>query len=1035
MNLNWRSHRLVAVKGMLLLLCGTAGVYTLVAQTNNATLTGSITDSSGLAVPDATVRATNTATGIGKSTQTDQTGRYTILNLEPGTYDVQTSHAGFNTVLRRNEVFYVGQTLTLDLALQIASVSETVEVQADSTTVIPTTESVVTRVIQTQELDNLPGINRSFTDLAALSPGVQVTGTAAVGQSTAGSISIGSTQAYETGYIVDGTVSEESFLGGQFLNFAQDWIQEFSLVSQQAPAEYGGAAGGYVNAITRSGGNEIHGRAYAFYQNASLNATPSFLPTFAPTKPPYNLERIGGMVGGPIKRNKLFYFGGYEFFHSLSSVPVNIPTQFESTAANSGVFAVPITTHLAMAKIDYQKNSTNKFTGRYNVEHDDDGNTGVGAAGSTSHTLGNSQNSINQGFLAQGRWERTISQNQLNELLFNYNDVTGYSQCNYAHLVGNYPGFPGQPGSTIGGNPTGYWAQVTYPNAGVVVGCPANTGVGTLDKHQGERSASINDTLSISSGKHDIKIGAGIDFEWITNYGVRNNYNGQYSINGTTPFTPSLSATYPISNFLVFDKGTSAGAEGTIFGPTYSFFAQDSFKVKPNVTLNMGIRYDFSTINSWMTNHWILPALPTETVANLNPINNDYSNVAPRAGVAWTPFHNGKTVLRGGLGVFYDQNHTAIQNVYWLDSIETIAAVNLNATRPFLNPYCLGSVNCSSGIPTTAVGSSGGKALNASQAVEYVLAYNLATSTLPNFNAGTYQIPSGPSFTITTPILPSGAPAPTNGGTFNIDQNIKTPGEMQVSGGIGQQFSNNFSMTADFVYIRGFQQLIARNVNITQQGTLLNPSFGAIESWGNGGTFSDKSLRVSTSYRDRRGDSAQGAYSLGWAYDNTYNSFGINSRVIAATNPFNYNVDYGPSVNDARHILNLSGIVVAPLGIQLAPVFSFTSALPYTATTTLTTPGCLSYYNQCYPVNASGVPYTKDSLRGADTISLNTRLSEKIRLGEKRSINVFIEGYNLLNRSNYGTNFQGNAQSATFQQPTALATAKRQFQIGGRFDF
>src|ERR1700733_13984804 len=126
-------------------------------------------------------------------------------------------------------------------------------------------------------------------------------------------------------------------------------------------------------------------------------------------------------------------------------------------------------------------------------------------------------------------------------------------------------------------------------------------------------------------------------------------------------------------------------------------------------------------------------------------------------------------------------------------------------------------------------------------------------------------------------------------------------------------------MTGDFFYIRGFQQLIARNVNITQQGTLLNPSFGAIESWGNGGTFSDKSLRVSTSYRDRRGDSAQGAYSLGWAYDNTYNSFGINSRVIAGTIPFNYNVDYGPSVNDARHILNLVASSLPHLAFNLRP--------------------------------------------------------------------------------------------------------------------
>ena len=1006
------------------------------AQSNSVTLTGIVVDKSGAVLPAVDVTATNTATGITKSAKTDQAGRYTILNVDPGTYDVQTQITGFATTVRRNQVFYVGQTITLDFSLELASVAQTVEVQAESPTSVSTTESVVSRVIEPQELDNLPTISRSFTDLATLSPGVQVATTSATGGNSGGAISIGDAANYQTGYIVDGTASEETFLGGQFLNFAEDWIQEFSLISQQAPAEYGGAAGGFVNAVTRSGGNNFHGRGYGFFQNAALNATPKFLPTQFPNKPPQSLQRIGGMAGGPIKKDKLFFFGGYEYFHNLTSVPVNVPAAFVGPASTSGVFPQTARTSIAMGKIDYQANANNRFTGRFNYEHDHSVNSGVGASGTSNKTLGNGSISTTNAYIYQGVWDRTISADRLNSLLFNYNRTTGSSFCNYALAVGNYPLYPGQAGSTIAGDPTGYWAQETYSQAGVVTGCSGNVGIGPT---QSERSTSINDAFSFTHGNQTIKVGGGADFEQSIFFGVRNNYNGQYAINGQVPFNPATPATFPISNLVIFEGGN--GVTGSLLGPIFSAFAEDSAKVRPTLTLNIGIRYDVSLMNTWFTHRWITPNAATQTVVPLLPLNNDYGNVAPRFGFAWTPFHdNGKTVIRGGLGVFYDENHTGFWNGYFLDGIKIVpnGADNLNSTRASLNPYCLGSVNCSTGtIPANVfVGSTGATQLNAIQTVQYILAYDLATYTLPNFAAGTYQIPGGPAFTITSPKLPSGALAPTTGGAEPVDQNFKTPGEVQISAGMAHQFGTAINASVDYVFVKAYQQTVLRNINISQSGQLLNPAYGEMSGFGNGGYFRDQNMRMSFSYRDRRGDSAQVAYTLGWAFDNDYSGYGINSRTIPQTDPYNYSVDYGPSVNDARNVLNISGALKAPWGIQLSPIFRFTSALPYTATTTATVvPGCLADYNQCYPVNASGVPYTKDSLRGANTISLNARLSKTFRLGEKRSAIVFFEGYNLLNRSNYGVNFQGNVASAAFMQPTALATAKRQLQLGARFDF
>jgi Carboxypeptidase regulatory-like domain/TonB-dependent Receptor Plug Domain len=1009
-------------------------------QTNTVTVLGAVTDHSGAVIPNVQVIATNITTGITEHALSDQTGHYILLNVDPGTYDVTTAVSGFATEIRHNQVFLVGQTVTLNFTLQVASVAQTIEVQADNTTAIPTTESVVSRVIEPHEIDDLPTISRSFSDLAALSPGVLVANATAPSD-TSNAITIGDATTYQTGYMVDGTSSEESFSGGPYLNFAQDWIQEFSVISQQPTAEYGGASGGYVNAVTRSGGNDVHGRGYGYFQNAALNATPAFLPAIEPHKPQYNLERIGGMVGGPIKRDKLFYFTGYEIYHLLNSVPINITTPgFTSTAwegadSVSGVFAQPTTYNIAIGKVDWQINSRNKIMGRFNYQYSNSQNSGIGASGNSFKTVGNGTSATNPVYMPSFHWQRTISPTKLNEVMFNFARLTNTGYCNYAQKVGDYPLFPSQPGSAIGGDPSGWWAQITYPNAGVVTGCPGNFGLG-LD--QSYRDASIGDTLSITHGANNIKVGVLGAIEQQRLFLVRNNYDGEFSINSTVPFLSSLAttpasvaATYPTSDLMTPAGGN--GQQGNIFGYNYSFFVQDDIRATPNLTLNLGFRYYVDYLNSWMTRHNHLPF--TSSLMPVDAVNNDYGDASPRFGAAWTPFHDsGRTVVRGGIGTFYDENHDGYMAVFYGNGIKAVNAFNLNATRPSLNPYCLGYVNCSTTntVPTQQA-----------QWVEEVLAYALSTYTLPNFNLGTYTIntPIGPqTYNIPAPTFGpptvtggpgTGGLAPVTGGTLNLDQNLKVPAEFQASIGVGHDFSNSFSISADFVKISGYQLIVLRAVNITQQASLLNPSFGSYTSYGNGGSFTDKSLRVMGSYHDRRGDSIRGAYSLAWAFDNAFGGFSNTSRTSPATDPFNYNVDYGPANNDVRNILNLSGVLAAPWRIQLAPIFSFASGLPYTATTTAAiVPGCPAFYSQCYPVG-----YSRNSLRGANTILLNARLSKDIGLGEKRSLLLLIEGYNVANHDNFGTNFTSAVTSSRFGQPTGVSTIKRDLQVGARFDF
>lgn len=221
----------------------------------------------------------------------------------------------------------------------------------------------------------------------------------------------------------------------------------------------------------------------------------------------------------------------------------------------------------------------------------------------------------------------------------------------------------------------------------------------------------------------------------------------------------------------------------------------------------------------------------------------------------------------------------------------------------------------------------------------------------------------------------------------------------------------------------------------TSDYIIVNPAYTSLKQFRSGTYLKAYQTDIQAHYRDRRGDTVAVAYQLGWSWDNNYTAFAISGNNALTTNPFNFNTDYGPSALDARNILNVSGTANLGWGFQLSPIVAFTSALPYTATSSLQAPGtsadCPGYYTRCYPVG-----YSRDSLRGDNFFSLSARLSKSIKLGESRAITLFFEGYNITNRHNLGTNFNTNVDSAaTFGQPNGVAIPLRQLQVGGRFDF
>ena len=1080
---------------VLIVCCFLAAMGTAANAQNNATVTGTVMDQSGAAIPDAMVTALSTQTGLQKSAVSDADGRYTILSLTPGTYDVKSEAKGFATLVQKNSEFLVGTTVTVDFKMQVSAVEQSVEVTA-STPEIESTQNTVSRILESKELDDLPVINRSFANLAILTPGVQASGQSFGGNSAASAaISIGNAPTYQTGYVVDGVTSETGNQGGQYVQLAQDWVQEFSVLNALYPTEYGSSAGGVINTVLRSGGNQFHGRAYAFYQNAALNADPRFFT--GTSKAPFVSDRIGGMVGGPIKKDKLFFFGGFERFLSNSGSPIAVtstsgafatsaqpvgtaknllvPWLVLGTQTNNGVPDTSnsrATTELGLIKIDYTPSSKDSFSIRGESEYDVTYTGTNGGAGSipVRGLAGPAWSPFWGGIVS---WTRTISAETINQLSFAaYNHGTHASPGNWCVAKGPYTGVPdpgqilqpynyadttklGGPagGPTPFGNPTGIDASVTY-TGGPTTGSQCQ---GILN---GDKTGILNDAFTHTQGSHEVKFGGYLRKYYTFSDDAHNSTDGVYTFAAKSgPFNPNTlinpAGTYAADSLLApsqyVEQFPNPPSLTSFDFHNYAFgmFVQDSWRATQNLTLNVGLRYDFSNIYSdlskepWPALQAAIPGSFGYTEPAFHKINNDGGQVAPRIGLAWTPRHNQNTLVRGGFGLFYDQVDTASAAVYLSGNSWAPTGYSLAANVASRNPYCIGNSTCATTIPVVD-----------ELAVLDVLASALENYTLPAFptststcNPCTVQV--GPN-TYTIPKLT--VPTTPQGNLLDIDPNYKNPGTLQGTIGIQHQFSDRLVVSADYVYHYGFHEIISVNNNLALVGTgssavasVINPNYTTGYQLQSGAFLKAKDLQLKAHYRDHRGDSLQIAYQFGYSNDDSVTNFAISAHNALTTNPFNPLTDYGPSSLDARHTFNASGAINMHWGFQLSPIVSWTSALPYTASSSSQSPGsgtavnCPAYFTKCYPV-VNGVTFSRDSLRGDQFFSVNARLSKTVRVGESRSFSLYFEGFNLTNRGNLGTNFNANVDittgAAAFGKPiTTASSSPRQFQVGGRFDF
>jgi hypothetical protein len=629
-------------------------------------------------LPGAKVVVQNEDTGITRTLETDGDGHYSALSLSLGNYQVTASREGFQTEVRRGIVLTVGREEVVDLSLAIGSVSQNVVVTG-APPLVESTTAALSSLVDDQTIRALPLNGRSWDQLAELQPGVVLAapypppGTV-FNSGTASRFSVGGQRAGTNLFLLDGTDINDQANGtpggAAGTNLGVDTILEFKIFTNSYKAEYGHSMGSVVSAVTRSGTNTFHGTAFEYIRNHVLDASNFF--DVGHSSPPFIRNQFGGVLGGPIKKDKLFFFAGYEGLRQglattqiatvptalaregilpSGTVPVNpavvpylnlypLPNgrDFGNGAAQFLSAPTVITNEdNVMARVDYQLNDKVTLFGRYT--YDDDS---VPTPQSLPFEL--STNSSRRQY-ATIQANTVFSAKALNNFRFGYQRTADGTVFQYTSAISPDLSFvPGEPLGTIQLGSIG--AGTSNSQALTAIG--GNNGNGpSLWRFNVFQTG---DDFTYISGKHTLK--TGVDIERLqdnteTNSGLRGIYTFA-SFNTFLAGTPSnLQASQPLGEPFSLDY------RQTLFG----VYGQDDYKVNSRLTLNLGLRWEATTDPYDAGGKTaILPTLAsTSTVISSSFFKISKKNFEPRIGLAWQLDDSGKTVLRAGFGIYHNQ--------------------------------------------------------------------------------------------------------------------------------------------------------------------------------------------------------------------------------------------------------------------------------------------------------------------------------------------------------------------------------------------
>ncbi len=574
---------------------------------NYASIGGRLTDATGAVIQGAKVTVRQLDTNTTNTLLTDKEGRFRFPYLMVGQYEIRFQHPGFREEARSVNAS-LGAAYELPIVLSVASAASNVTVNSQAE-LLETARTQVAGTVSQAEVRSLPLNGRNLLDLALLIPGVSPTNTAAnqlFAETSAvpgQGISVGSQRNFSNSFIVDSLSNNDDAAGLTGAFYGLDVVNEFQVVTSGGQAEFGRALGGYINVVTKSGTNTLHGDLYGYFKNQRFNAANAL----AQIALPITQAQYGVSLGGPIVHDRTFYFANFEQRElnqsGLSTIsPANVAAINSRLAAigypgpeiSTGIYSNPVHNENVFAKVDHRFNERDQFSIRYSLYHVTATNS-RGAGGLSAPTASANLDDTDQTVAVSNI--ATLSPHLVNETRGQFTN-----------------------------------SDLKAPPSDPIGPAVSISGVASFGTLSGSPTARLNklgeavDNLSYQAGAHAIRVGVDFLYNDDTITFPRSN-RGSYAFSSLANF---LSGTYNASGF----TQTFANSVVSQTNPNAGFYAQDEWKVSPRLTFNLGLRYDLQ----------FLQAIATQT-----------NNVSPRAGFAWTPFAARKTVVRGSYGLFYDR--------------------------------------------------------------------------------------------------------------------------------------------------------------------------------------------------------------------------------------------------------------------------------------------------------------------------------------------------------------------------------------------